>query len=102
MSHPLPYTFRMKNKNDLCSEPNTSVVSLTPCFSKVPQPPRDPSTVSTVSRGETSLLIFLPSIFLPIALCACPPKHSCRMWVAPLFNHIRLNPSNFLTESEKS
>src|SRR6266568_3845747 len=34
MSHPPPYTFRMKNKNKvgLGSKPNTSVVSLTPPF----------------------------------------------------------------------
>jgi hypothetical protein len=47
-------------------------VSLTPCVSNVRQPLRGPSTVSTVSRGETSLFIFLPpSFFLfPTAPCA--------------------------------
>jgi hypothetical protein len=51
--------------------------------------------VSTVSRGETSLLIFLPSIFLPRAfsplpLCVFAPLRLC---VAPPFDHIRVNPS---------
>src|SRR5262249_41636623 len=91
MSHPPPYTSRMKNKNkvSLCSESDTSAVSLTPCFSKVQLPPSRPingliSTVylnssprsiesisvhpvHSVSRTthHASFLIFLPTIFLP-------------------------------------
>jgi hypothetical protein len=114
MSHPPPYTSRMKNKNkvSLCSESDTSAVSLTHRFSprklsgqRGALPTQSLSTVSfqqfpALTHWATQLVnypfkisnrpffIFLPSIFLPV-----PPLRPMRSF-AVKFPILTVNNGN--------
>ena len=107
MSHPPPYTFRMKNKIkvSLCSESDTFVVSLTPRFSEVP-PQRNRSQLfqqflALTQRApqlvplpfEISNLKFAILHFFAIHFFACSPPRPMRSFAA-IFPILTVNNGN--------